>query len=103
MSSEDIRPSEHENQSDDGGDDNDGDSFLDGASPDPPETQLPNPPRSLTYVNGVAIMISLQIGAGIFSTPAAVRTNVSTSTTALLVWILAGILVWTGAAAFIEL
>jgi solute carrier family 7 (L-type amino acid transporter), member 6 len=106
---------DHENRQNDNDDDDDDeddnsansddgdDDFLDELSPEHLETGLPNPPRSLTYINGLAIIISLQVGAGIFSAPAAVRTNVSTSTAALLVWILAGILVWTGAAAFIEL
>jgi solute carrier family 7 (L-type amino acid transporter), member 6 len=79
------------------------DGFLDELSPEHLVTSIPNPPRSLKYVNGLAIVISLQVGAGIFSAPAAVRTNVSTTTAALWVWVLAGILVWTGAAAFIEL
>jgi len=112
MSSEDVRlleeshrPHDHEipnNEGDDNGADND-DCFLDGPSPEPLETVPPNPPRSLTYVNSLAIIISLQVGAGIFSAPAAVRINVSTSTAALLVWVLAGVLVWMAAAAFIEL
>jgi solute carrier family 7 (L-type amino acid transporter), member 6 len=80
-----------------------GDVFLDVPSPEHLETRYPNPPRSLTYVNGLAIMISLQVGAGIFSAPAAVRTNVSSSTVALSVWFLGGFLVWVGATAFIEL
>lgn len=112
MSSEEIQlleePLHHENRKNDEeeGDENGADideGFLDGPSPEHLEESLPNPPRSLKYINGLAIIISLQIGAGIFSAPAAVRTNVSTSTAALWVWVLAGILVWTGAAAFIEL
>lgn len=105
------RPHHHENPNDDEEDDDDdddngadnGDGFLNGPSPEHLETGLPNPPRSLTYLNGLAIIISLQVGAGIFSVPAAVRTSVSTTTAALLVWVLTGFLVWTGAAAFIEL
>jgi L-type amino acid transporter 6 len=104
-------PHHHENpnaeeEEDDDDDDNGADNrdgLLDRPSPQHLETELPNPPRSLTYVNGLAIIISLQVGSGIFSAPAAVRTNVSTSPAALSVWIFAGILVWTGAAAFIEL
>lgn len=65
--------------------------------------RLPSLPRSLTYLNGLALVLGLQIGSGIFSVPAAVRTHVSSSAAAILVWILAGVLVWTGAATFIEL
>jgi solute carrier family 7 (L-type amino acid transporter), member 6 len=114
MSSEEIvrllgeshRPHPHENPNDEEDDDNGADNG-DGSSHGPPlehlETGLSNPPRSLTYINGLAIVIGLQVGSGIFSAPAAVRSNVSTSTAALLVWIITGIFVWTGAAAFIEL
>jgi L-type amino acid transporter 6 len=93
---------EEQDDDDDNGADN-SDGFLDGSSPQHLETGFPNPPRSLTFVNGLAITIGLQIGSGIFSAPAAVRINVSTSAAALSVWIFTGILVWMGAAAFIEL
>ena len=88
---------EHDN----GGDNGAGSLHL--PSPEHLDTGRLKQSRSLTYFNGLAIVISLQVGAGIFSTPAAVRTNVSSPTAALLVWILAGILVWMGAAALIEL
>ena len=52
------------------------------------------PTRSLTFFNGLAIVVGLQIGSGIFSTPASV---------ASLVPAFAGLLVWTGAASFAEL
>ncbi|KAI9783532.1 MAG: hypothetical protein M1839_003702 [Geoglossum umbratile] len=112
MSSEDWLLNEshrphHGNPNDDDVGDGDsvdsGGSFLDGPSPEHLGMELPDPPRSLTYINGLAVTMGLQVGAGIFSTPAAVRTNVSTSATALSVWALAGLLVWTGAACFIEL
>jgi amino acid transporter len=99
---------DHENSGDEIAENNDDDAWKDpsllvhgddGQSSEPNSTL----PRSLTYVNGLAIIISLQVGAGIFSAPAAVRSSVSTSTIGLLVWVLAGILMWAGAAAFIEL
>jgi L-type amino acid transporter 6 len=61
------------------------------------------PSRQLTFLNGLAIVIGLQIGSGIFSTPSQVSQFVSSPGTGVLVWILGGILVWTGAASFIEL
>ncbi|KAF8866377.1 amino acid transporter [Acephala macrosclerotiorum] len=58
---------------------------------------------SLTYLNCVAIVVSLQIGSGIFSTPSEISKHVSSPLLGISVWIIAGILVWTGAASFIEL
>lgn len=58
---------------------------------------------SLTYLNCVAIVVSLQIGSGIFSTPSEISKHVSSPLLGISVWIVAGLLVWTGAASFIEL
>ena len=60
-------------------------------------------PRSLTFVNGLAIVIGIQVGSGIFTSPSTVLTNISSPISAVLVWLLAGLLAWTGAASFIEL
>ncbi|KAI9778098.1 MAG: hypothetical protein M1839_008402 [Geoglossum umbratile] len=62
-----------------------------------------HPPRSLTFLNGLALVIGMQIGSGIFSSPSAVISNADSPGFAMLVWLLAGILAWTGAASFIEL
>ena len=62
-----------------------------------------SPPRNLTNLNGLALVIGLQIGSGIFSAPAVVITKVPSPILAVFVWLLAGVLVWTGAASFIEL
>jgi L-type amino acid transporter 6 len=58
---------------------------------------------SLTYLNGLALVVSLQIGSGIFSAPSEVSKHVSSATSGVSVWLFAGLLVWTGAASFIEL
>lgn len=60
-------------------------------------------PRTLTFSHGLALLVGLQIGAGIFASPSAIFTGVGSSGSALLVWLLAGILAWTGAASFTEL
>ena len=57
----------------------------------------------MTFVNGIALVLGLQIGSGIFSAPSQISNHVPSPGTAVLVWLLAGILVWTGAASFIEL
>lgn len=59
--------------------------------------------RSLTYLNGLALVLGLQIGSGIFSAPSQVGRHVPSPGAAVLVWLVAGLLVWTGAASFIEL
>jgi L-type amino acid transporter 6 len=72
----------------------------------PDESQpldTPDPPRSLTFMNGLALVIGIQIGSGIFSTPSAIFDDVGSPEVAMLVWLLAGFLAWTGAASFIEL
>lgn len=60
-------------------------------------------PRSLTYSNGLALVVGLQIGSGIFSSPSAVINQVGLPGVAIFVWLLAGLLAWTGAASFAEL
>src|SRR5215471_11045127 len=60
-------------------------------------------PKTLTYFNCLALVVGLQVGSGIFSAPAVVRNHVPSPAIGVLVWALAGILVWTGAACFIEL
>ena len=61
------------------------------------------PRRTLTFVDGLAIVVGVQIGSGIFTSPAAVLADVHTPIAALLVWVAAGGLAWTGAASFITL
>lgn len=67
-----------------------------------PATQEPKR-QPLTLLNGLALVIALQIGSGIFTLPTQVSQSVPSPGAGLLVWLLAGLLVWTGAASFIEL
>lgn len=60
-------------------------------------------PPKLTLLNGLALVISLQIGSGIFTIPSQVSQFVPSPGLGLVVWLVAGLLVWTGAASFIEL
>ncbi|KAF2157044.1 amino acid transporter [Myriangium duriaei CBS 260.36] len=59
--------------------------------------------KSLTYLNGLSLVISLVIGSGIFSSPAQVNKNSGSPGAALIVWVIAGVLAWTGAASYAEL
>jgi amino acid transporter len=57
----------------------------------------------LNVLDGIALVIGLQIGSGIFSAPSQVSSNVISPGEGILVWIFSGLLAWTGAASFIEL
>ena len=59
--------------------------------------------KSLTFLNGLSLVIGLIIGSGIFSSPSQVNINAGSPGASLVVWALAGILAWTGAASFAEL
>ena len=59
--------------------------------------------KSLTYLNGLSLVVGLIIGSGIFSSPASVNSNAGSPGAALVVWAIAGLLAWTGAASYAEL
>lgn len=59
--------------------------------------------KTLTYLNGLSLVVGLIIGSGIFSSPAQVNSNAGSPGASLLVWAVAGALAWTGAASYAEL
>lgn len=59
--------------------------------------------KTLTYLNGLSLIVGLIIGSGIFSSPSQVGSKVGSPGAALLVWVIAGFLVWTGASSYAEL
>lgn len=59
--------------------------------------------KTLTYLNGLGLIVGLIIGSGIFSSPSQVNVNVGSPGASLVVWVIAGILAWTGAASYAEL
>ncbi|KAF4984942.1 hypothetical protein FDECE_16950 [Fusarium decemcellulare] len=59
--------------------------------------------KTLTYLNGLSLIVGLIIGSGIFSSPGSVSARVGSPGAALLVWVIAGVLAWTGAASYAEL
>ncbi|KAI8943551.1 hypothetical protein NX059_001547 [Plenodomus lindquistii] len=59
--------------------------------------------KSLTYLNGLSLVIGLIIGSGIFSSPSQVNKNAGSPGASLIVWVVAGVLAWTGAASYAEL
>jgi solute carrier family 7 (L-type amino acid transporter), member 6 len=67
------------------------------------QSSTPQSKHLLTFTNGLALVIGLQIGSGIFTAPSQVSQHVPSPGMGVLVWFLGGLLVWTGAASFIEL
>lgn len=59
--------------------------------------------KTLTFLNGLSLLIGLQIGSGIFSSPSQVNNHVPSPGMSLIVWAIAGLLAWTGAASYAEL
>lgn len=59
--------------------------------------------RNLSALDGFALLISIVIGSGVFSSPGPVDANVPSPGAALLIWLLGGILAWTGALTMAEL
>ena len=59
--------------------------------------------KTLTYLNGLSLIVGLIIGSGIFSSPSQVNINAGSPGASLIVWAIAGILAWTGAASYAEL
>lgn len=59
--------------------------------------------KTITYLNGLSLVVGLIIGSGIFSSPSQVYTNAGSRGASLIVWAVAGLLAWTGAASYAEL
>jgi amino acid transporter len=59
--------------------------------------------KSLTWLNGLSLIVGLIIGSGIFSSPGQVIARAGSPGASIIVWAIAGILAWTGAASYAEL
>ncbi|KAL2268571.1 hypothetical protein VTJ83DRAFT_3417 [Remersonia thermophila] len=59
--------------------------------------------KTLTYLNGLSLIVGLIIGSGIFSSPSQVNSHAGSPGAALIIWVVAGVLAWTGAASYAEL
>ncbi|KAI5803045.1 amino acid permease-domain-containing protein [Geopyxis carbonaria] len=75
----------------------------------PSSSNTPNPvgglekQKTLSYLNGLSLLIGLIIGSGIFAAPSQVNNHVPSPGIALIIWTIAGLLAWTGAASYAEL
>ncbi|KAH7308653.1 amino acid/polyamine transporter I [Stachybotrys elegans] len=59
--------------------------------------------RNLGAAEVFAIVIGIVIGSGVFTSPGAIDTNVPSPAVGLVVWLVGGVLAWTGASTFAEL
>ncbi|KNG86210.1 amino acid transporter [Aspergillus nomiae NRRL 13137] len=59
--------------------------------------------RNLGAMEAFGIVISIVIGSGVFTSPGAIDTNVPSPGAALIVWLVGGLLAWTGATTMAEL
>ncbi|KAK0701444.1 amino acid permease-domain-containing protein [Apiosordaria backusii] len=68
-----------------------------------PPTGSARPKRLLSFWDGLALVLGLQIGSGIFVSPALVVRSVGSEGTALLIWVIGGTLAWACAACYVEM
>ncbi|RXK34828.1 L-methionine transporter [Tremella mesenterica] len=59
--------------------------------------------KHVGLLHGLALVVGAQVGSGIFSSPGVVVAEVGSVGASLLVWIISGLLAWTGASSFAEL
>ena len=59
--------------------------------------------RNLGAIDAFAIIISIVIGSGVFTSPGSIDSNVPSPGVALVIWLVGGVLAWTGASTLAEL
>ena len=53
--------------------------------------------KHVGWIQGMALVVGMQVGSGIFSSPGVVIAEVGSAGASLGVWVVSGILAWTGA------
>ncbi|KAL2109251.1 hypothetical protein VUR80DRAFT_2771 [Thermomyces stellatus] len=81
----------------------DGDRGYGTASVEEPRSERGTFARNLGALEAFGIVVSVVIGSGVFTSPGAIDTNVPSPGLALVVWLLGGVLAWTGASTLAEL
>jgi len=59
--------------------------------------------KHVSLLHGMALIVGTQVGSGIFSSPGVVVAEVGSVGASLCVWVMSGVLAWTGASSFAEL
>ena len=52
--------------------------------------------KTLTYWDGLSLVVTQQIGSGIFRAPAMINKNAGSPGMSLILWVLAGCIAWSG-------
>ncbi|KAI1339985.1 amino acid transporter [Xylariaceae sp. FL0016] len=78
-------------------------SSADSAASSPEQGRAGAFAKNLGAAEAFAIVISIVIGSGIFTSPGSIDTNVPSPGAALIVWLIGGVLAWTGASTMAEL
>ncbi|KAH7914689.1 amino acid permease-domain-containing protein [Hygrophoropsis aurantiaca] len=73
------------------------------ASLSEPDNTFGDGEKSINLIQGIGLVVGLQIGSGIFSSPGVVIANTHSVGSSLAVWLASGLLAWTGASSFAEL
>ena len=59
--------------------------------------------HQLGILEAIALVVGMQIGSGIFSSPGVIVHSTKSVGSSLVVWLVSGLLTWTGASSFAEL
>lgn len=59
--------------------------------------------KNLGAIEAFGIVVSIVIGSGVFTSPGSIDANVPSPGIALAIWLVGGVLAWTGATTFAEL
>ncbi|KIJ68922.1 hypothetical protein HYDPIDRAFT_144361 [Hydnomerulius pinastri MD-312] len=73
------------------------------SEPDASFGESPGSEKNISLIHGIGLVVGLQIGSGIFSSPGVVVANTHSVGASLAVWLASGLLAWTGASSFAEL
>ncbi|KAF2733873.1 amino acid transporter, partial [Polyplosphaeria fusca] len=57
----------------------------------------------MSFYDAFALLVSLQVGSGVFSSPSQVNNHSPSPGVSLVIWIVCGVIAWAGAASFAEL
>lgn len=61
------------------------------------DTAVHGDEKHVGVLHGMALVVGMQVGSGIFSSPGVVVAEVGSTGASLLVWVISGLLAWTGA------
>lgn len=59
--------------------------------------------HQLGLTEAIALVVGMQVGSGIFSSPGVIVHSTKSVGSSLIVWLVSGLLAWTGASSFAEL